>query len=71
MWSATQALYAQFVEQAADTVCQAVTAVKGLTNLADVRAVLAYEESHKQRHGVVSAGQARIAHIAQEVIGIG
>jgi hypothetical protein len=50
---------------------QAVAAVKALTAASDVRAVLAYEESHKDRHGVISAAQARIAHIAQEVVGIG
>jgi hypothetical protein len=51
-------------------VSQAVAAVKDLTDLSDVRAILAYEESHKQRQGIVSAAQARVAHIAQEVVGI-
>ena len=37
----------------------------------DVRAILAYEEAHKNRHGVVSAAQTRVAAIAQEVVGIG
>jgi hypothetical protein len=47
---------------------QAVAAVKELTAPADIRAVIAYEESHKRRHGVISAAQARLAHIAQEVV---
>ncbi|WP_040789550.1 hypothetical protein [Nocardia paucivorans] len=50
---------------------QAVAAVKELTEPADVRAVVAYEESHKNRSGVVSAAQTRLAAIAQEVTGIG
>ncbi|ELB92041.1 MULTISPECIES: hypothetical protein [unclassified Rhodococcus (in: high G+C Gram-positive bacteria)] len=49
---------------------QAVAAVKDLTDPADVRAVVAYEEAHKRRHGVVSAAQTRLAAIAQEVAGI-
>ncbi|MGH3637746.1 MAG: ferritin-like domain-containing protein [Mycobacterium sp.] len=52
-------------------VSQAVAALKDLTDPSDVRAILAYEESHKQRQGIVSAAQARVAHIAQEVVGIG
>jgi hypothetical protein len=52
-------------------VSQAVAAVKDLSDPSDVRAILAYEESHKQRQGVVSAAQARVAQIAQEVVGIG
>jgi hypothetical protein len=51
-------------------VTEAVNAIKALTDSADVRAILAYEEAHKQRQGVVSAAQARVAHIAQEVVGI-
>lgn len=51
-------------------VSQAVAAVKDLTDPSDVRAILAYEEAHKQRQGVISAAQARVAHIAQEVVGI-
>ncbi|GCE43775.1 hypothetical protein Rhow_008073 [Rhodococcus wratislaviensis] len=52
------------------TVPQAVAAVKELTDPADIRAVVAYEEAHKSRHGVVSAAQAHLAAIAQEVAGI-
>lgn len=51
-------------------VAEAVNAIKALTDPADVRAVLAYEEAHKNRQGVVSAAQTRVAHIAQEVVGI-
>jgi hypothetical protein len=52
------------------TVPQAVAAVKDLTDPADIRAVVVYEEAHKNRHGVVSAAQTRLAAIAQEVAGI-
>lgn len=51
-------------------VSQAVAAVKDLSDPSDVRAIMAYEETHKQRHGVISAAQARVANIAQEVVGI-
>ncbi|MFC9356540.1 ferritin-like domain-containing protein [Rhodococcus sp. NPDC057014] len=51
-------------------VTQAVAAVKELTEPADVRAIVAYEEAHKNRHGVVSAAQTRLAAIAQEVAGL-
>jgi hypothetical protein len=51
-------------------VSQAVAAVKELADPADVRAIIAYEEAHKQRQGVVSAAQTRVAQIAQEVVGI-
>jgi len=51
-------------------VSEAVSAIKALSNPADVRAILVYEEAHKARQGVVSAAQARIAAIAQEVVGI-
>ncbi|MDV6276581.1 ferritin-like domain-containing protein [Rhodococcus erythropolis] len=51
-------------------VTQAVSAVKELTQAAQVRDIVAYEEAHKNRHGVVSAAQARLAAIAQEVVGI-
>jgi len=52
-------------------VSEAVAAIKELTTPADVRAILAYEEAHKDRQGVVSAAQTRVAAIAQEVVGIG
>lgn len=49
---------------------EAVTAIKALTDPSDVRTILAYEEAHKDRQSVVSAAQTRVAHIAQEVVGI-
>ena len=51
-------------------VSQAVAAVKELTDPADVRAIVAYEEANKNRHGVVSAAQTRLAAIAKEVSGL-
>lgn len=49
-------------------VSSAVAAVKELTEASDIRAVVAYEEAHKNRHGVVSAAQTRLAAIAQDVL---
>jgi len=51
-------------------VSRAVTAIKELTDPADVRTIVAYEEAHKARNGVVSAAQTRLAAIAQEVVGV-
>ncbi len=51
-------------------VSQAIAAVKDLTDPADIRAIVAYVEAHKNRHGVVSAAQTRLAAIAQEVAGL-
>ncbi|KIA64361.1 hypothetical protein [Nocardia vulneris] len=51
-------------------VTQAVAAIKDLTSPADIRAIVAYEEQHKDRHGVISAAQTRLAAIAQEVTGL-
>lgn len=48
----------------------AIAAVKKLTEVEDVRAVLAYEEAHKARSSVVSAAQTRVAAIAKEVVGV-
>ena len=47
----------------------AIAAVKGLSTPTDVRAVIAYEESHRKRADVVSAAQVRLADIAQAVVG--
>lgn len=49
---------------------EAVAAIKELTAPDDVRAILAYEEAHKNRQGIVSAAQTRVAAIAQDVVGI-
>lgn len=51
-------------------VAAVVAELKDLTAPADVRAIVAYEESNKNRQGVVSAAQTRLAAIAQEVAGI-
>ena len=51
-------------------VAQAVAAVKELDSPADIREVIAYEEANKNRQGIVSAAQTRIAAIAQEVVGV-
>jgi hypothetical protein len=51
-------------------VSDAVAAIKDLTSPSDVRAIIAYEEAHKNRQRVVSAAQTRLAAIAQEVVGI-
>lgn len=48
----------------------AVAAVKELTAPADIRMIVAHEEANKNRLGVVSAAQTRLAAIAQEVVGI-
>ena len=47
-----------------------IVELRELTEPADIRTVLAYEEAHKDRQGVVSAAQTRLAAIAQEVIGV-
>lgn len=52
------------------TVPKAVEAVKELNEPAAIRAVVAYEEAHKARHGVISAAQARLAAVAQDVVGV-
>jgi hypothetical protein len=48
----------------------AIAAVKKLTDVADVRAVVAYEENNKTRSSVVSAGQTRVAALAKEAVGV-
>lgn len=48
----------------------AVAAVKELSEPADIRVVIAYEEFHKDRQRVVSAAQSRLSTIAQEIVGI-
>ena len=52
------------------TTTDAVAAIKKLTDVEDVRAILAYEEAHKGRSGVASAAQTRVAAIAKEVVGV-
>ena len=48
----------------------AITAIKKLDTAADVRAVVAYEENHKNRSSVVSAAQTRVAAIAKDAVGV-
>ena len=48
----------------------AVAAIKKLDDAADIRAIVAYEESHQNRQGVVSAAQTRLADIAREIVGL-
>jgi hypothetical protein len=48
----------------------AVAAIKDLDEVADLRVVIAYEERNKNRHGVVSAAQTRVADLARDVVGV-
>ena len=49
-------------------VTSAVKAIKSLKNVGDVRAIVAYEQAHSNRHGVVSAGQTQVAALAKEAV---
>ena len=51
-------------------VSESVAAIKELTDPSDVRTIMAFEEAHKNRHGVVSAAQTRPAAIAKDVIAV-
>ena len=48
----------------------AVAAVNELTEPADIRTILHFEEAHKNRQRVISASEIRIAEIAKEVVGV-
>ncbi|UMB68211.1 ferritin-like domain-containing protein [Mycobacterium paraterrae] len=48
----------------------AVASIRELDAVDDVRAIIAYEEAHKNRQRIVSAAQTRVAAIAKEVVGI-
>jgi hypothetical protein len=48
----------------------AAKAVKGLTSAHDVRVIIRYEETHKQRSSVISAAQTTVAGLAKEAVGI-
>ena len=52
------------------TVTSAVAAIKDLEKPSDIRLVVAYEEAHKNRQGVVSAAQTQLAAIAKDVVGV-
>jgi hypothetical protein len=49
---------------------KAVSAVKELDKPEDVRAILAYEETHKNRPSIVSAAQVKIADFAKDVVSV-
>jgi hypothetical protein len=48
----------------------AAKAVKELTSAHDVRVIIRYEETHKNRSSVVSAAQTAVAALAKEAVGI-
>lgn len=52
------------------TAQDAIAAIRTLTAVDDVTAVVAFEESHKNRSGVVSAAQTHVASLAKDVAGV-
>ena len=48
----------------------AIARIRELDSVADVRAIVTYEETHKARANVVSAAQTRVAAIAKQVAGV-
>jgi bacterioferritin (cytochrome b1) len=48
----------------------AVKAIKQLKSPRDIRVILSYEETHKDRSNVVSAAQTRLAALAKEAVGV-
>jgi hypothetical protein len=52
------------------SVGDAVKAIKGLTSAHDIRVVIRYEETHKNRSNVVSAAQTTLAGLAKEAVGV-
>lgn len=48
----------------------AVKEIKQLTTSEEVRSIVRYEETHRDRSSVVSAAQTRLADIAKEVVGV-
>lgn len=51
-------------------VAEAVAAIKDSSDPKELRTILAFEEAHKNRHGVVSATQTRLAAIAGSIIAV-
>jgi hypothetical protein len=49
---------------------RAIAALRELTSPADLTVMIAFEESHKNRSGVISAAQTRYASIAQNAAGV-
>jgi hypothetical protein len=52
------------------TQAEAIAAVKKLRTAEDVRAIIGFEENHKNRSSVVSAAQTRVAAIAKDAVGV-
>jgi hypothetical protein len=52
------------------SVGDAIKAIKGLTSPHDIRVVIRYEETHKDRSNVVSAAQTTLAGLAKEAVGV-
>src|SRR5688500_3291903 len=52
------------------TVGDAVKAIKNLKDAHDIRVVIRYEETHKDRSNVVSAAQTALADLAKEAVGV-
>jgi hypothetical protein len=48
----------------------AAKAVKELTSAHDIRVIIRYEETHKNRSSVISAAQTAVASLAKEAVGI-
>ncbi|MEV0354802.1 ferritin-like domain-containing protein [Nocardia sp. NPDC050697] len=49
---------------------ETIRAIRELDEPGDIRAVVAYEEAHRNRHGVVSAAQTRLAALAGNAAGL-
>ncbi len=48
----------------------AIASVKKLREPVDIRAVVSYEEAHKNRSSVVSAAQIQLAAVAKQAVGV-
>jgi hypothetical protein len=48
----------------------AIKAVKDITSAHDVRVIIRYEETHKNRTSVVNAAQTQVAALAKEAVGV-
>jgi hypothetical protein len=51
-------------------VADAVKAIKGLKEPRDIRVIIRYEETHKNRANVASAAQTQLASLAKEAVGV-
>lgn len=49
---------------------EAIAAIKKLESVSDIRAIVGFEENHKNRSSVVSAAQTRVAGLAKEAVGV-